>query len=114
MSPAEKLRFESDNEAAGHHENGPSKDRERRGGSCRMKSAKVRRRTSTSTAKFVVEERQRRPLQFNDEFFKSSVGHTIVFRELEQLIPAETDWYDGGYRANIVTFTIAKLAQNDC
>jgi hypothetical protein len=39
------------------------------------------------------------------------VAHAIVFRELEQLIPTQTDWYDGGYRANIVTFTIAKLAQ---
>ncbi|MBK7063407.1 MAG: hypothetical protein IPH51_24460 [Rubrivivax sp.] len=34
-----------------------------------------------------------------------------MFRELEQWFPTQTDWYDGGYRANIVTFTIAKLAQ---
>ena len=54
---------------------------------------------------------QHRPLQFNDEFFKYVVAHAIVFRELEQLVPTQTDWYDGGYRANIVTFTIAKLAQ---
>ncbi|MBK7260965.1 MAG: AIPR family protein [Rubrivivax sp.] len=54
---------------------------------------------------------QNRPLQYNDEFFKCAVAHAIVFRELEQLVPTQTDWYDGGYRANIVTFTIAKLAQ---
>jgi hypothetical protein len=58
-----------------------------------------------------VAEWQHSPLQFNDEFFKAVVAHAIVFRELERLIPTQTDWYDGGYRANIITFTIAKLVQ---
>ena len=39
------------------------------------------------------------------------MAHTIVFRELEQLIPTQKEWYDGGYRANVVTYSIAKLVQ---
>jgi hypothetical protein len=35
----------------------------------------------------------------------------IIFRTLEKIIPNETDWYDGGYRANVVTYSIAKLVQ---
>jgi hypothetical protein len=36
------------------------------------------------------------------------VANCIVFRALEKLIPGEA-WYEGGYRANIVTYSIAKL-----
>lgn len=61
-------------------------------------------------SKFVVTAWQQNSLQFNDEFFKSVVAHAIVFRELEQLIPTQTDWYDGGFRAQIIAYTIAKLS----
>lgn len=59
-------------------------------------------------SKFIVAEWLSRPLEFNDEYFRTVVAHTIVFRGLEKLIP-DQKWYDGGYRANVVTFTIAKL-----
>jgi hypothetical protein len=60
-------------------------------------------------SKLIVSEWAREPLQFNDEFFRKIVSQTIIFRELERIIPQQS-WYDGGYRANIVTFTIAKLS----
>lgn len=46
--------------------------------------------------------------QFNEEYFKSNVALAILFRKTEALISSQ-DWYQGGYRANIVTYTLAKL-----
>jgi hypothetical protein len=111
MSPAEKLRFESDNP---RRQVITKTDLAKIENSWRQQPHEVSKGAQKNFdvySKFVIYEWQRRSLQFNDEFFKSVVAHAIVFRELEQLIPTQTDWYDGGYRANIVTFTIAKLAQ---
>lgn len=47
--------------------------------------------------------------QFNEVYFKNAVAKAIIFRTLERLVLRQP-WYDGGYRANIVTYTIAKLA----
>lgn len=110
MSPAEKLRFEADNP---RRQVVTKTDLAKIENSWRQLPHEVSKGAQKNFdvySKFVIEEWQRRPLQFNDEFFKSVVAHSIVFRELEQLIPTQTDWYDGGYRANIVTYTIAKLA----
>ena len=48
--------------------------------------------------------------QFNDDYFKRVVAKAILFRTTEQMV-SEEPWYQHGYRANIVTYTIAKLAQ---
>ena len=47
--------------------------------------------------------------EFNETYFKNVVVHTIIFRASENLI-SEQAWYQGGYRANIVTYTVAKLS----
>lgn len=47
--------------------------------------------------------------QFNEMFFKHTVAKAIIFRRLEKLVMKQP-WYDGGYRANIVAYTISKLA----
>lgn len=110
MSPSEKIRFESDN---------PRKqlitktDLAKIENSWRQLPHEVSKGAEKSFAlfsKYVVTEWEQKPLQFNDEYFRTVIAHTIVFRELERLIPNEP-WYDGGYRANIVTYSIAKLAQ---
>lgn len=110
MSPAEKTRFESDN---------PRKqlltktDLAKIENSWRQLPHEVSKGAEKSFglfSKFVVAEWERHPLQFNDEYFRTIVTHAIVFRELERIIPGE-HWYDGGYRANIVTYSIAKLVQ---
>ena len=49
--------------------------------------------------------------QFNELFFKHLVAKAIVFRTLEKLIMRQK-WYGGGYRANIVVYSIAWLAHN--
>lgn len=46
---------------------------------------------------------------FNEVWFKRAIAKGILFRELDRLI-LKQDWYTG-YKANIVTYTLAKLAQ---
>lgn len=47
---------------------------------------------------------------FGEEWFKSIIGATITFRTLERLV-GSAEWYAQGYRANIVTYSIALLIQ---
>jgi hypothetical protein len=45
---------------------------------------------------------------FNEEYFRSIIAIAIIFRAVESLV-SQQDWYQGGYRANIVTYSISKL-----
>lgn len=47
--------------------------------------------------------------QFNEYFYRSAIGRAIIFKWLEKAV-SEQKWYDGGYRANIVAYTLSKLA----
>jgi hypothetical protein len=111
MSPSEKLRFEADNP---RRQLITKTDLAKIENSWRQMPHEVSKGAQKNFdvySRFIVAEWLNNPLQFNDEFFKAVAAHAIVFRDLEQLIPTQTDWYDGGYRANIITFTIAKLIQ---
>ena len=46
--------------------------------------------------------------QFNEDYFRNLIALAILFRRTELLVKQQ-DWYQGGYRANIVTYTLAKL-----
>lgn len=47
----------------------------------------------------------------NDAYFKQAVAKAILFKYTEGMVSAaKTTWYGGDYRAQIVTYTIAKLA----
>lgn len=46
--------------------------------------------------------------KFHDEYFRDQVAKVIIFRALEKIVPREP-WYDGGYRAQVVAYSIAKL-----
>lgn len=46
--------------------------------------------------------------QFNEDYFRNLAALAILFRRTESLVKQQ-DWYQGGYRANIVTYTLAKL-----
>jgi hypothetical protein len=48
-------------------------------------------------------------IRFNREYFTSLVAKKIVFSEAERIVAAQP-WYQGGYRAQIVAYTIAKLS----
>ena len=47
-------------------------------------------------------------LLFSDKYFQESVALCLIFRFTEKMIPKQA-WYQQGYRANIVTYTIALL-----
>jgi hypothetical protein len=50
-------------------------------------------------------------LDFNETYYRHAIAKAIVFREAEKLV-TEQPWYQGGYRANIVVYAIAKLASD--
>jgi len=47
-------------------------------------------------------------LLFGDKYFQESVAMCLIFRYTESMIPHQV-WYQQGYRANIVTYTIALM-----
>lgn len=48
---------------------------------------------------------------FNELYYRHAIAKAIVFRATETLV-TEQPWYEGGYRANIVAYAIAKLAHD--
>lgn len=47
--------------------------------------------------------------QFNERWFKHAVGKAILFATTERIVSSQP-WYQGGYRANVVTYTVALLS----
>jgi AIPR protein/abortive infection phage resistance-like protein len=45
---------------------------------------------------------------FDELWFKRLIAKAIIFRSMEKLVSG-ADWYEGGYRANIVTYGISKV-----
>ena len=48
-------------------------------------------------------------LAITEVYFRDSISRVIMFKEVERLI-SKADWYQGGYRAQAVTYTIAYLS----
>jgi hypothetical protein len=49
----------------------------------------------------------------NEAYFKEAIARAILFKFVEQLVSkAKNTWYGGDYRAQIVTYTIAKLVNS--
>lgn len=62
----------------------------------------------------VAKEWKKSEAQFDETWFKRMIAKAIIFRRLEKVVPQQP-WYEGGYRANIVTYSMAKLAYDmDC
>ena len=49
------------------------------------------------------------PNDFNQAWYRHVIAKAIVFKKTERIVSNGT-WYQGGYRANIVAYTIAKIA----
>ena len=45
---------------------------------------------------------------FNEFYYKRAMARALLFRKTEKLVSAQI-WYNGGYRANIVAYTLALL-----
>ncbi len=58
----------------------------------------------------IVEEWVKDPEVFNEFYFRRTVSRALIFRAAEKQVSAQS-WYDGGYRANIVTYSIALLCE---
>lgn len=59
-------------------------------------------------AEQIAEQWKEEGVDFGDDWFREAVSKVIVFRTLERLVQ-EASWYAQGYRANIVTYSIALL-----
>ena len=59
-------------------------------------------------AKRIGQEWDRNPDSFNEFYFHRAIARAILFRKTEKLVSAQP-WYNGGYRANIVAYTLALL-----
>ena len=51
------------------------------------------------------------PNDFNEAWYREAVAKAIVFKSAERIV-SSLPWYQGGYRANIVAYAIAKLAHD--
>ena len=59
-------------------------------------------------ASHIGSEWNRHETRFNELYYRETVAKAITFREVERIV-SQQDWYQGGYRANIVAYAIAKL-----
>jgi len=46
----------------------------------------------------------------NEQYFRRAISRGILFRATEKLVSAQP-WYNGGYRANIVAYTLSMLGE---
>lgn len=59
-------------------------------------------------AKEIGEAWTKSEAKFDELWFRRLVAKAIIFRRLEVEVPRQP-WYEGGYRANIVTYAMAKV-----
>lgn len=60
-------------------------------------------------AEYTTKEYEKEDYMITEAYFKSSVARAIIFKKLEKII-SSSEWYDGGYRAQTVAYTISYLA----
>lgn len=52
---------------------------------------------------------ERRRSAYGDDWYRAAVSRTILFRAAEGLV-SKAPWYEGGYRAQVVAYSMARLA----
>lgn len=57
-------------------------------------------------AEWISDEWENNDVQFNDRYFQSTAALLLILQFLEKQIPRQS-WYEGGYRANVIYYTIA-------
>ena len=57
-------------------------------------------------------EWKKQPDAFNEDFYRHAVAKALIFRATEEIVTRQS-WYQGGYRANVVAYAIAKMG-HDC
>ena len=61
-------------------------------------------------AKRIGQEWAKNPDNFNELYYKRAIARAILFRKTEKIVSSQS-WYSGGYRANIVAYTLALLSK---
>lgn len=59
-----------------------------------------------SFAEWLNDEWEKNDTQFNERYFQSTAALLLMFQLLEKQIPKQK-WYEGGYRANTIYYTIS-------
>ena len=62
-------------------------------------------------ARRVGQEWSKAPDNFNEGWYREAIAKAIVFMATERLVSGQP-WYQGGYRANIVAYAIAKIGHD--
>ena len=62
----------------------------------------------TKFANFIVEEWDKDDIQFNEQFYRNIVVIAIIFKCIDKIVPKQ-EWYEKGYKANIVVYTLSYL-----
>ncbi|MEG0516881.1 MAG: AIPR family protein, partial [Cetobacterium sp.] len=60
-------------------------------------------------AEEIVKEYDKNNEMITEIYFKNAIARVIIFKKLEKII-SKSDWYDGGYRAQVVAYTLAYIA----
>lgn len=59
-----------------------------------------------SFAEWINDEWEKNDTQFNERYFQATAALLLMFQLLEKQIPKQ-GWYEGGYRANVIYYTVA-------
>ena len=59
-------------------------------------------------AKEIGEAWSKSDAKYDELWYRRLIAKAIIFRKLETEVPKQP-WYEGGYRANIVTYAMAKV-----
>lgn len=60
-------------------------------------------------AKNATDAWEKQKSAFNEEYFRNGVAKAILYTEIRRVV-AQASWYESGYLANIVAYTMAKVA----
>lgn len=60
-------------------------------------------------AEKITDELEKNSLAITENYFMNAISRVILFRAVEKLV-SNAEWYAGGYRANIVTYSISYLS----
>lgn len=60
-------------------------------------------------ANHITDQLEKNSLAITEDYFKDAISRIILFKSTEKLVSA-AEWYNGGFRANIVAYTIAYLS----
>ncbi len=60
-------------------------------------------------AKNITDQLEKDNLAITEQYFKDAVARVILFRRVEKMV-SKAPWYDGGFRAQTVAYTIAYLS----